>query len=792
MIFTLALGIGANTTLFALADALVFRALPFKDSSRLVMLSEDPDFGRSESSYANARDWESRVRALSGLTAMGSSNWAYKMLDGDPMLVPYRAVAGNFFELLGARAALGRALTPDDDAPGADRVVVLSHGFWQRQFAGNGATVGQHISLTEVGIGGAGGSPIVFRIVGVMPADFRYPDDVEMWSPLVPSLQGLVGPGLPDFLTARGGNILYILGKLQPTATLAAAHDDFSRVVREVAIEQGRPQQRGVRVTPLADDILGPARGRVWALMGAGGLLWLVVVANVAGLMVVERSQRWREFSIRIALGAAPNNIALMALAEVLVVTVLACVASGVLTTWLLPTVRSLVPPEMPRINDVRMTARVLTFTVAMTAATAMMCWAISAIGLRRAGLETLMGSVTRSFERRGFRRTARKILITVEIAAAVVLTTSAFVVLRSVSSLMQVDLGFRPAGLVGIAVEQPPEVSADTARSRQFSDHLVTNIAGLPSMTAVAATGPAGLGSAILFAKPRTAVPDERMSVSVELVSSDYFATMQIPVRAGRALTSIDRTSGALVLVVNETLAKRGWPGTSPLGTRVTLPIVDDERTTGARTVVGVVADVRWPDLLRVQPTAYVPVDQSSFAATGIVARGEGSTDALVSSIRGRLREINPGRVALIAPFTDTLAAQTAPWQANLVLFGTFSAVAVLLAVVGLYALLSAVATEHTAELGLRIALGASGRSVFVSFIAQGSALIAAGSVVGVIASFLSARLMHAFVFEVTPLDPLAVCSAPLVVGVIGGLACAIPARRASRTDPLIVLRSA
>lgn len=791
MVFTLALGVGANTTLFALADALVFRALPFRDSSRLVKLSEDPDIARSESSLANVRDWESRVRAFSGLTAMGSSNWAYKMLDGDPMLMPYRAVAGDFFELLGVRAALGRALVPDDDRPGADRVVVLSHGFWQRQFGGSRSAVGRDIHLTEVGIGGAGGVPILFRVVGVMPAGFSYPDEPEMWGPLVPALQGIVGPGLPDFLTDRGGNILYLLGRLQPTATLATAHDDFARVVREVAVENGRREQRGVQVTQLADDILGPARGRVWALLGAGGLLLLVVAANVAGLMLVQIALRRREFAIRVALGAAPNSIARLVLAEILLMAALACVASVTITLWLLPIVRSLMPPDMPRINDVRMTARVLTFTVAVTAGTGFLCWMVSAVGLGRVGLEALMKSVTQSFDRRGFRRTARKILITVEVAAAVVLMTSAVFVLRSVNSLMRVDLGFQPAGLLAVAVELPSEASADTARTRQFLDHLMTGLVGLPSVTSVAAKGPVGLGSPVVFPEKPVAPTDATMSASVELVTSNYFATMRVPVRAGRPLTDIDRASGVPVVVVNETFARLAWPGDSPLGKRLSLPIADGGPTTGARTVVGVVADVRWPDLLHVPPTAYVPVEQSSFAPSSILVRREGSADALVAAIRGRLREINPGRLALIAPLNETLAAQQAPWRANLVLFGTFAVATVLLAVVGLYALLSSTAAEQTRELGLRIALGASGRRIFVSFVAQGASLIGVGSIVGVIASLLSARLMQAFVFEVTPLDLWTVYSALALVGVIGALACGIPALRASRTDPLTVLRA-
>jgi putative ABC transport system permease protein len=541
-IVTLALGIGANTVLFSVADAVVFHPLGFANEDRLVIAGEDSVEPRSEIARERLLKWRVRTRAFDQIEAMVSSNFAFKIAGPDPIPIEYRAVSAGFFDLLGVPPALGRGFVATDDHRNAARVLVLSHGLWQRQFGGDPAVIGRTIVLEDVGLNA--GRSTSFTIVGVMPAYFRYPLGAQIWTPLVPMLASITGPGLPDFVDSPDGNILFAIARLKPRIAIAQAHADLDRVTADLRAEAGQQQRVASRVTPLLDDLLGSTRLNLWALLGAAGLLFLVASANVAGLLLTRTSIRRREFAIRAALGATRGAISRQILAESFLLAVGATIVA-VLAAWLtLPAALALVPDTTPRIDGVAMNVRVIVFTLIAGALTTLLCWAAPALNADGARIDVLLRSAGRAFTSGGFSRRARRALGSVEIAIAVVVLTCSGLLLRSVSRLDRIDLGFDPHNLAAAYVDRPARYDGNAENVRRFADDVIATIGRQPAVSAVAGVGPRQLGSRFeLEGQPAQDVQRNPLT-TVSLVTPTYFSTRPSSGEASRRATTRMRRS--------------------------------------------------------------------------------------------------------------------------------------------------------------------------------------------------------------------------------------------------------
>jgi putative ABC transport system permease protein len=780
-IATLALGIGANVTLFSLADSVMFRPFPLRDPDRLVIAGEGVTEARAEVSYLNFKDWQVRSRAFDSLAAMGSSDWPVTLLDGEPVAVAHRAVSAEFFTTLGVQAALGRAIEARDDQRGAARALVISHGLWQRQFGGDPAIVGRPITLD--------GGP--FTVVGVMPRGFTYPFGTEAWSSLVPALANIGRPELPNFLTNRGAPALNVVGRLRRDAEVDAARADLDRVIRELASEHPAAFTTSARVTLLVDELLGRTRPAVWALMGAVTLLLLVAATNVAGLMIVQTTRRQREFAVRMALGASRGAIGRQLFCEsAILVAVASFVALGIATIGL-PIVTAWVPQDVPRLDEAAINLRVAMFTAAVGMTMAVLCWIAPALSLDSTRLDTALRSAGRTLSSGGFSRPVRRLLVTGEIAVAVVVLVFTGLLYRSVSRLGELDLGFRAESLLAVDLDPPTDFGGrrNDAIDR-FSETAIAAIETVPGVQSAGAAygrplkGPIGLDSSWRLEGQLEDAAQRNPFVNLETITPGFFPAMQIRLLDGRLLDNRDRDTTQPVVVVNEKLARWAWPGQSAVGMRLRIAALDEWST-----VVGVVSDVRYRELTAARFDVYVSYRQSPFSAGDVMVRV--GPAASVHDIRDRLRAINPSGVIRITSMADLVDLHQAPWKANLALFGAFAWLTVLLAMVGLYALLASTVAERAREIGVRLALGAGTRRIVGLVVADGVRIALAGTAAGVLTAFAGGRLIRALLFDTSPVDLLALAAAPLLLLVVAMVACAVPALRATRVDPAITLRA-
>jgi len=783
----LALGIGANTTLFALADAVLFRPFPFAEQDRLVIGGGVQAGRRAEIPYPDFIDWRTRAHSFDDLAAIASSNWTGTLQADEPVPVAYRAVSGNFFDVLGARAAVGRPLTSSDDRQGAALAIVVSHGFWQRQFGGDLRAIGRSVIL--------GRRP--YTIVGIMPPAFSYPERPDAWVAIVPAVERFPIPGEPDFVDNRDVSVLLVVGRLKAGVPIETAQADVDRIVRELAAAYGRTGRMASTIAPLVDDAIGSGRIRLWALLAAVALLLTAAAANVAGLLLVQMSARRREFAVRMALGASVSAIARDLLCEAALLTALASGAAFVAARAALPLLLAIVPADLPRVEQAVIGGRALVYTVGVGAFVTAVCALLPLLTLRTSPLEQALRDGGRTTGNRQNRRT-RRLLVVGEMAIAVIILTCAALLYRSVDRLTRLDVGFVADRLVAIEVHAPSVQTADRTTAHRFYTRVIDALRTLPSVESVAGVagrplkGPIGLDSS--WQREGQALEEAKRNpwANLETVTPGYFETMDIRLLEGRTFTDDDRMETAPVAVVGETFARRTWPGTSAIGKRLRGHGFDEKRAVPPWwTVVGVVADVRYRDLRSPSLDLYVPYDQAEFSIGDVVIRTRGPARATIAAIHARLRSVDPDGAIRIALMRDEIAREQTPWRANLLFFSFFAALTAFIAIVGLYGLLASVVAEQTHEFGVRLALGATAGHVVghVLTAAGRTALVGAG--IGLVTAAATGRIMQAMLFGVSPLDAVALTTAPAMILIVAVAASVIPARRAARIDPIVSLRA-
>ena len=777
-VLVLALGIGLNATVFSVLRGVVLRPLALPGPERVVALhSSNPAAGWPEFSVSPADflDWSREIRSLRAMVAWVSYDAAATGL-GPAEQVPASAVTSGFLEVTGVRPMLGRPFVEAEFAPGAPRVAIISHEAWVTRFGGTADVLGQNWVLDGENR----------EIVGVMPPGFVFPAArSDAWLPFQMP---------PDAMSQRGAHYLTVAGRLADGATLEQAQTDL--VTLAARLERDFPRSNTgwtALLRPLHEEVVREARPTLVLLMNGVWLLLLLACANVASLVLVRAAGRSGEVAVRSALGAGRGRLVRHALSEVMVLV--AAGAALALPVALLGTdlIRRLAPPGVPRIDEVRLDSVALLFTLGVTALSAVLVGIAPARRILRADLRrALAGSGGRSV---GQHRALHRWLVAAETALALALLAVAGVLLKSKARLEAVDPGLDPSSTLVASVSLPGKRYPDSESIVRFQTELLAHAGALPGVESASLifglplTGFGWSGSFIIDSMP---VPDGvRQSAQVRVVSPEYFTTQRIPVLEGRGFTSEDRRGSRRVLLVSAAAARHFWPGIKPFGRYLRFGVrPGDDRPEGE--IIGIVGDVRERGLdQEPRPIVYVLADQVAVDEVALLLRSSVAPASVAPGLRRIVSALDPEMpLSGVRTMEDVLRDATAPQRFRVWLMGFFALLAVALAGLGMYAVLSHVVSQRTREMGLRRALGASDRQVRGEVVRSGMRDAAVGATVGLGIGWLITRKLSGLLFQVTPGDPVVLAgSAALFLGV-ALLACWVPARRATRVDPGLVLR--
>ncbi|MBA3346672.1 MAG: ABC transporter permease [Gemmatimonadales bacterium] len=768
-VLTLALGIGANTAIFSLVDAALLRPLPFREPDRLAVLWESQQAQgkeREKVSAANFLDWRRESSVFSDLAAW--THWGRAVTGaGEPEELSVIRASANLFDLLGVQPELGRGFLSEEETPGRERVVVLSHALWTQRFGAEPGVLGRTLTLD--------GEP--YQIVGVMPSGFRFPGDesVALWSPLAFDASELV---------TRAERRFDVLGRLGPGISLQEARAELGSVAGRLSKEHAKTNAGwSVTLEPAAEVASAGSRGILAMLLGTVAFVLLIACANVGHLFLARAVDREREMAIRAALGAGPSRLARLVLLESGLVAAGGAALGVVLASWAVPAILALDPGVLPAWQPARLDGRVLLFTTALLVFTTVACGVLPALQSARADLR-----VPR-------RPRLRQGLIIGEVALSVVLLIAAGLLLRSLHRLQQVDPGFDPEHVLAATIFLSGSRYDDDARQAAFFSDLIGRLRAVPGVEAAGAVttlpmNPVGIDYDLPFSAggqpPSTAA--EEQQVDFRVASEDYFQVIGIPLLRGRPFTAADRAGTPRVVVVNETLVRRLFPREDPAGRQVWLG-----GGMGQATIVGVVGEVRHRGLdARPRPEMYVPFRQYPHGGMTVVVRTISDPAALGRAVKEQVYALDPSQpVNDLITLPQLLALSVSPRRFNLLLLGAFAALALVLAAIGVYGVIAYSVSQRTREIGVRIALGAGGREIRRAVSRPGLTLTLAGVLLGSAAAWALTRLLGNELYEISPHDPLTFAAVALLILGVASAACEVPAWRASRTDPLIALRS-
>ena len=768
----LALGIGATTMIFTVVSGLLLKSLPYREPERLVMVWQDArNEGRSARDWVSPGlfvEWAKRSTTLEHFAAV--RGWQPNVTAiTEPERLRGALVSAGYFEAAGIPAAIGRTFTTSDDTPGGAPVVVLSYGLWSRRFGSQPSIVGHTVILDGTAT----------EVIGVMPQSFRGPIlDADLWAPI----------RIDTAAAPRGMVILRVFAKLKRGASVEQARAEMSTIAGQLQHEDTEWERLRIAVIPFHEDLVGDVKPVLLVLAGSVALVLLMACANVASVLLARASDRARDMTIQVALGASRGRVVRQLLAESVLLAVVGGVLGLVVAYWGVQGLVALAPPSIPRLQDIRLDATVLLFTATLTFATALITGLVPAassarveltLALREGGRESTTGHHLRSG------------LVFFEVAIAMMLLFGAGLLLRSLAALQSVDLGFEPDAVMTASINPPRTTYRDTDALRQLYTQILTKTAQTDGIDAVAIVSVLPLSGMIVNmnfsvegrALPRT--PGDAPLAGFRTISPAYFSVMGMQVVEGRGFTDGDREGSTPVVVVNRTLAQRYWPGTSALGKRVT--VERDEAT-----IVGVVNNVHHAGpAMAPEAEMYLPYQQASPRAAWIVARSDRHEAVLASSIRSAVRSIDRNLpLAQVTPLAILLGRNLAQPRFVTALLTGFASLATVLAIVGIYSVLSLVVRRRTREIGVRMALGAT-RAAVIAMVLRYSLLLAGGGViVGAALGAGLSRFLGTLLFEIRPGDPMTMLWMALLIVAAAIAASLAPARRASLIDPMAALR--
>jgi putative ABC transport system permease protein len=775
-VIILALGIGATTAIFSVVYGLLQRPLPYRDDQRIVVLGQSnrrTGALREGVSPANFLDWREQARSFTEVAA--AEQWGFTLTDyGEPEAMRGSVVTKGYFEILGTNALVGRTLLPEDYEQNKAQVVVISHGLWQRRFGGDPQIIGRTLTLNNEAT----------TIVGVMPIGFDYPPNRELWAPR---------DDRPTDPQNRGGSLFRVVARLRPEVTLAQAHQEMNNIAAHLAAQYPQTNNDvGAVVISLREQLVGHVRLGLYVLFGVVSLVLLIACANVASLQLVRSSERQREFAVRAALGASGKRLLQLLLTESLLLSLAGGLGGILVSKALIGVIVAISPGNLP-LTQIGLNPIVLFFAAGISLLTASIFGLAPAIQASRINLQGVLRGGGRSETAGRRRQRFRQALVVTEIALALVVLVGAGLLVRSFVALLDTDPGFTPDK--GLALEvQLGRLPA--AERNVFVDQVLERVATLPGVEAAA------VSSALPFHDNQVALPspikiDDRPAgpagsepIAFMIKASEgYFRALGVPLLHGRLFNQSDRANTPMVVLVNETMARRIWPAETPLGQTISFTAAGQNLTAE---IIGVVGAVR-PTGFDSEPRSefYLHYPQSPAGLVTLFVRTAGDPESLLPAVKAEIREINRNQAFLsvytIAQLVDKTTAQR---RFNLLWLGAFAVLALVLATVGLYGLISFSTAQRTKEIGVRMALGAQPGDVLMLVMREGLGLALIGVALGLLAVIAASRLMESLLFGVSATDTLTFASVAVLLTLLALVASYIPARRATKVDPLVALR--
>ena len=781
---TLALGIGANTAIFSVVNAVLLRPLPFPNPEELVIVWEDATyagFPHNTPAPANYVDWKNQNQSFADMAASHETSFNLTG-DGEPERVSAYSVTSNFFPLLGVQPLLGRSFLTEEDRPGANKVAVLSYSLWQSRYGADRNVLNREILLNGE----------KHSVIGVMPASFQFFEkDARLWVPIALD---------PENWANRGGHYLTVVARLRPGVSLSQAQADMQAIMRRIGMdhpEETMEGKLGAVVLPMRDELVGDARGSLIVLLVAVAFVLLIACANVAGLLLARAVGRRKEIALRMALGAGRSRVIRQLLTESLLLAATAGVIGSLLAYASFAFLQGLVPEQMALAASLKLDVRILMFTLAISLITGVIFGLVPALQSANFDLNDALKQSSGRVTSTGRLRSA---MIVFEVAVSLVLLVGAGLLIQTLFQLFRQYSILEPEKVLTMRTILPREKYKEPQLRDNYYQQVLQRVENLPGVVAAGYSTSVPLswkgGTSGFYPEGLTApIPGMAYDANHRQVSTNYLKAMNIPLRQGRYFESSDNAQSLPVVIINETMARQYWPGENALGRRLK---IGDPNEPGKqwKEIVGIVADIRQMGIDEpVKAEMYLPYQQITdwpgYLPRDLAIRTNGDTSNLAGPVRQIIREVDPDQpVSNVVTMAELLGEEAAQRRMGMIMLAGFAALALLLASLGIYGVLAYFVTQHTNEIGVRQALGATPRNILFLVLRKGMVLTLAGVVIGLMAAFALTRLMSSLLFGVAAADPLTFASVPLLLVLVALLACYIPARRATKVDPLVALR--
>jgi putative ABC transport system permease protein len=780
-VLTLALGIGANSAIFSVIDAVILRPLPYRQPEQLVTLFESKSPNDQPSRFAvspgDFLDWRSQSKVFDQIGAVMFPGYNLTGTDRPERLAGAN-VSAEMLHLVGLQPFLGRGIESADDRPGAVPVVMISHSLWLRRFSGDPNILGKSIRMGTVS----------YSVIGILPPDLQFPvPNLDVWVPLEQAISA-------NDMRFRSAQYLDVFARLKSGITLDQAREDVNRIA--ASLKRAYPNTTsgaGAVILPMQDDLVADIRPGLLILMVATGFVLLIACANVANLMLVRAAGRQKEMSVRLALGAGKYRLARQMLTESLLLAITGGGAGLLVANWARQALLALRPASLPLYNGIGTDARVLLFTLGISLATGIFFGLVPALRVAHSDLNIALRAASRAVTSSAGAHRLRNIFVAAEIAVSLVLLIGAGLLIRSFLDLRGNNLGFRMDHTVTARISIPPDKYTEGPQVVGFYDRLMQSVRKVPGVEAAGMVSALPLGGRFsdaaldIVGRPPSAGPAMNAAL-IRYADGQYFGVLGINMLRGRGIEDRDGPNSQRVAVISESMARRFWPQGNPVGEHLKIYMGIDQRPWE---VVGVVNDVRFAIASEPEPTIYLPYGQYPYRFMVLTVRTHTDPKTMIESIGGAARAIDPDQpLSQIRTLNELMVRVLVPWRFSMTLFGAFAALALVLAAAGIYGVISYTVGQRTREIGIRMTLGARRGDVLRMILRQGMGVVLEGIAVGLVVAFYLTRFMVTQLYGVRPTDAVTFVTIPVILTVVALAASYIPARRATKVDPIIALR--